>query len=59
MWSSNRDDPDQSEQPGKMSGLVGINPWGRTDLQHRTTIWGKEALEAYDQWIEIAVIAQA
>jgi hypothetical protein len=59
QWSSGQDNPDQSIGDGKCSALVGINPWGDTNVLYRTTVWGKEALQVYDQWVQIDVIAQA
>jgi len=59
VWSSNHDDPDTSNYPGKYSALVGINPWGDTQALYRTTVWGKEALEQYDHWVQVSVTAQA
>lgn len=59
VWSSNKDDPDISTQPGKYSVLVGINSWGDTRAIYRTTVWGKEALEQYDKWVNVSVTAEA
>jgi hypothetical protein len=64
IWSSEENDPDVSERPGKYAALVGINPWGDARAMYRTTIWGKESigddgLLAYDQWMHVFVIAQA
>lgn len=58
-WSSAQDDPNHSTDPGKMSALVGLNPWGDGRALYRTTIWGEEALEQYDKWVQVSVTAQA
>jgi hypothetical protein len=59
QWSSRYDDPDRSEKNGKCSLLVGINPWGDARAPYRTTVWGEEALNVYDQWVAVDVTAQA
>jgi hypothetical protein len=60
VWSSDHGDPDISAGPrGKYSALVGINPWGDCRATYRTTVWGKEAVEVYDQWVQVSVTAQA
>jgi len=59
QWSSNEDNPDVSAKDGKCSVLAGINPWGDTNALYRTTVWGKEALQIYDQWVQVEVVAQA
>jgi hypothetical protein len=59
-WSSDHSDPNRSRAPtGKYSAVVGINPWGDCRATYRTTVWGKEALEVYDQWVQVSVVAQA
>jgi hypothetical protein len=59
QWSSQQHDPDHSPDDGKCSLLVGINPWGDTNPLARTTVWGREALQVYNQWTQIGVTAQA
>jgi hypothetical protein len=60
VWSSDQTDPDVSTGPtGKYSALVGINPWGDCRPTYRTTVWGQEAVEVYDQWVQVSVTAQA
>jgi len=59
QWSSSQDNPDWSEGDGKCSALVGINPWGDTNVMRRTTIWGQEAMQVYDHWTRVEVVAQA
>ena len=59
QWSSQQHNPDVSTDDGKCSLLVGINPWGDTDPLARTTVWGKEALQVYNDWTPIEVTAQA
>lgn len=61
VWSTDaRDNPPTSVKPtGKYSALVGINPWGDERILYRTTVWGKEVLNVYDQWALISVTAQA
>lgn len=60
VWSTNSDNPDVSPGPtGSYSGLVGLNPWGDCRATYRTTVWGKEALRIYNQWVQVSVIAQA
>lgn len=64
VWSSSCDNPDTSYVPGQCShggcsAMVGINPWGSWDALHRTTVWGKEKREAYNQWVKVTVTAQA
>ena len=59
QWSSNQSNPDVSSGDGKCSVLVGINPWGDANPRNRTTVWGKEALQVYDQWVQVDVVVQA
>ena len=59
QWSSGQDNPDASTGDGKCSALVGINPWGDANPRARTTVWGKEALQIYNQWTQVEVNAQA
>jgi len=59
QWSSEQDNPDSSIKDGKCSVLVGINPWGDANPRARTTVWGKEALQAYNQWVQVDATAQA
>ncbi len=60
VWSTNRDNPDSSPGPtGSYSALVGINPWGDCRATYRTTVWGREALRVYNQWVQVSVTAQA
>ena len=61
VWSTDsRDNPPTSTgDTGKYSALVGINPWGDERPLYRTTVWGKEALAVYDQWVQVSVTAQA
>jgi len=59
QWSSEQDNPDVSTKDGKCSVLVGINPWGDANPRARTTVWGKEALQVYNQWVQVSVEAQA
>ncbi len=59
-WSTGEDNPDVSPPPnGKLSMKVGINPWGRTDPPHRTTVWGREIMDKYNAWYAVSVVAQA
>ena len=59
VWSSGQDNPDSSAGDGKYSVLVGINPWGDNRGGVRTTVWGKEALQVYNRWVQVEVVAQA
>ena len=59
QWSSQQHNPDVSPDDGKCSLLVGINPRGDTDPLARSTVWGKEALQVYNDWTQIDVTAQA
>jgi len=59
QWSSEQDNPDASAKDGKCSVLVGINPWGDANPRARTTVWGKEALQVYNEWVQVDVTAQA
>jgi len=60
LWGSSKDNPDEAAKPWpKMSAMAGINPWGRVDFAHRTTVWGMEALDQYNAWCDVSVIAQA
>jgi hypothetical protein len=59
QWSSQQDDPNRSANDGKCSVMAGINPWGDERPLYRTTIWGQEALQVYDQWVQVGVTAQA
>lgn len=65
VWSSEFDDPNASSgRTGRLMAIVGINPWGDTSAKYRTTVWGKESVNAsgqptYDQWTQVSVTAQA
>lgn len=60
VWSTNSDGPDSSPGPtGSYSALLGINPWGDCRATYRTTVWGKEALRVYNQWVQVSVTVQA
>jgi hypothetical protein len=59
VWSSDQDNPNVSTHDGKYSALVGVNPWGDNLGGVRTTVWGKEALQVYNQWVHVEVTAQA
>lgn len=59
QWSSSEDNPDVSKNDGKCSVLVGINPWGDANPRARTTVWGREALQLYNQWVQVDIVAQA
>ena len=54
VWSSQKDDPNKSEQPGEYRVCVGIDPYGGTDPLSDRVVWGK-VLEQYDQWIQPTV----
>lgn len=59
VWSSEQDNPDQSENDGDYRALVGINPWGDCRGTYRTTVWGKETYHNYNEWVQVSVTAQA
>lgn len=59
IWSSDKDDPDQSTDDGDYRSLVGINPWGDCRATYRTTVWGKETYHVYNEWVQVSVTAQA
>lgn len=57
-WSSGQDNPDISKDPGRYRAMVGANPWADW-AKADTTIWGEEALDVYDRWVQVKVIFQA
>lgn len=58
VWSSGEDNPDVSKNPGRYRAMVGANPWADW-AKADTTIWGEEALDVYDRWVQVKVIFQA
>lgn len=47
----------ESSPPGKLSAMVGIQPWGGS-VFHRQMIWGEEIVNSHD-WTRIECVAQA
>jgi LysM repeat protein len=58
VWSTSFDNPDVSEQPGRVGIRVGIDPTGGTDGASRSIVWS-DRQEFYDQFKEIVVEAVA
>ncbi|MFZ5916904.1 MAG: LysM peptidoglycan-binding domain-containing protein [Chloroflexota bacterium] len=54
VWSSSKDDPNISEEPGKLSVSVGIDPLGRSDPYYPEVIWA-EPVTQYDTWLHLCV----
>jgi len=44
---------------GGSSAMVCINPWARWDIEHRTTVCGREDVARYNEWVQVEVTAQA
>src|SRR5450432_511391 len=58
VWSTSLDDPNASEQPGRLTVRVGIDPKGGTDGTSANIIW-TQAPELYDQYQQVTVEATA
>ncbi len=58
VWSTQLDDPDQSQQPGHLIVRVGIDPTGGTDGTSSNIVW-QAAPELYDQYQQVSVEAVA
>ncbi|GAB4571994.1 MAG: hypothetical protein Kow0077_10210 [Anaerolineae bacterium] len=54
IWSTVGDDPDLSEDPGRVQVQVGIDPNGGTDGESERIIWS-EPLEYYDEYRQVSV----
>jgi len=54
VWSSSKDNPDLSEQPGNLRVSVGIDPLGRSDPYYPEVIWSEPVME-YDKWVNLCV----
>jgi hypothetical protein len=59
VWSSSQDNPDKSEQPGKVWIRCGINPWGDANGFSFSTQWGTTYVDVYDQWFQLECIVKA
>ena len=59
VWSSQKDNPDVSQGNGKVSVVVGINPWGNEDAYSYQTTYGMEALNVYNKWVHLWVRQEA
>jgi LysM repeat protein len=57
VWSTRGNDPDVSEDPGRVQVQVGIDPQGGTDGESERIIWSLP-LEYYDQWQEVSVTVE-
>ncbi len=58
VWSTSLDDPDASEQPGRLTVRAGIDPLGGSDGTSPNIVW-TAAPEVYDQYQQINVEAVA
>src|SRR5579859_1969193 len=58
VWSTSLDDPNTSEQPGRVTVKAGIDPFGGTDGTSPNIVW-TTAPELYDQYQQITVSATA
>ena len=56
VWSTSLDDPDASEQPGRVKMRVGIDPSGGVDGANQGIVWS-DGQEFYDQYKELSVEA--
>lgn len=56
VWSTSLDDPNASEQPGRVKVRVGIDPTGGVDGTSPSIVWSA-AQEFYDQYKELSVEA--
>jgi LysM repeat protein len=54
IWSSSKDNPDRSEQPGNLRVSVGIDPLGRSDPYYPEVIWSEPVMEN-DQWLHLCI----
>ncbi len=54
VWSTRFDDPNRSEDPGRVQVQVGIDPQGGTDGESERIVWSTP-LEYYDQYREVSV----
>src|SRR5260221_4407068 len=58
VWSTSLDDPNASEQPGRLIVRVGIDPKGGSDGASPNIVW-TTAPELYDQYQQVSVQATA
>ena len=54
VWSSSKDNPNRSQQPGNVRVSVGIDPLGRSDPYYPEVIWSEPVME-YDQWLHLCI----
>ncbi|MFC1960184.1 LysM peptidoglycan-binding domain-containing protein [Chloroflexota bacterium] len=57
VWSTSFDDPNQSDDPGRVQVQVGIDPNGGTDGENERIIWSLP-LEYYDEYSAVSVTAE-
>jgi len=57
VWSPAGDDPDTSENPGRVQVQVGIDPNGGTDGESERILWSLP-LEFYDEYRQVTVSAE-
>ena len=48
-----------TDNQGDLSAMACINPWARWDIEHRTTVCGREIVGVYGEWVLVSVTAQA
>ncbi len=58
VWSTSLDDPNVSEQPGRIQVQVGIDPKGGTNGESTTIVWS-DPQQFYDEYRELSVEATA
>jgi len=58
VWSSDKDEYNQSKKPGNYAVMVGIDPTGGTNALAGTVVWSPARME-YDHWIDLRVDATA
>jgi LysM repeat protein len=58
VWSSSKDDPGQSVEPGWINLQIGLDPTGNTDPWAGTVAWSP-IHNQYDTWLQVAVEAAA
>jgi len=54
VWSSSKDNPNLSQDPGNIHASVGIDPLGRSDPYYPEVIWSEPVME-YDRWLHLCV----
>lgn len=59
VWSSDHDDPDHSDEPGKVWVQAALNPWGEAWYKTPSTETGLTWCDQYDDWVQVECVTRA